>query len=174
MSSSVHLLLKVGCHVAKLLLNVTDDLALGGGGESVTTFVEDLHEVISEVATREIQAADGMRKGMALVDGDRLGYPIPSVQHHTEVATKITEGEHGLVGKVHGRDFEGLEHDLNCLFAVGLGVKGYFTQEDRKFLRNNPKFVEESMVPHLLHVVPVVHNAAFDSVTSGEPFMQRF
>merc|ERR1719245_1338304 len=42
-SSGGHLLLKVQGNVAELLLDVTDNLALGGGGEGVATLGEDLH-----------------------------------------------------------------------------------------------------------------------------------
>merc|ERR1719186_1107670 len=44
-----HLLLEVKGDIAELLLDVTDDLALSGGGEGVATLGEDLHEVVSEL-----------------------------------------------------------------------------------------------------------------------------
>merc|ERR1712089_29116 len=43
-----HLLLEVEGDVAKLLLDVTDNLAFSGGGEGVATLGEDLHEVVGE------------------------------------------------------------------------------------------------------------------------------
>merc|ERR1712102_29393 len=45
-SSGGHLLLEVKGNIAELLLDVTDNLALSGGGERVTTLSEDLHEVV--------------------------------------------------------------------------------------------------------------------------------
>merc|ERR1712138_127510 len=45
-----HLLLEVEGDIAELLLDVTDNLALGGRGERVATLGEDLHEVVREVA----------------------------------------------------------------------------------------------------------------------------
>merc|ERR1712141_591809 len=47
--SGGHLLLEVQGDVAELLLDVTDNLALGGGGEGVATLGEDLHEVVGEL-----------------------------------------------------------------------------------------------------------------------------
>ena len=44
--SGLHLLLEVEGDVGELLLDVTDDFTLGGGGEGVTTLSEDLHEVV--------------------------------------------------------------------------------------------------------------------------------
>ena len=59
-SSCVHLLLKVKSNIAKLLLDVTDNLPLGSGGERVAPLGEDLHEVVCEVPTRKIQTEDGV------------------------------------------------------------------------------------------------------------------
>merc|ERR1719468_1412379 len=42
-SGSGHLLLKVKSNIAQLLLDVTDNLTLSGGGERVATFSQDLH-----------------------------------------------------------------------------------------------------------------------------------
>ena len=43
-------------------LNVTDNLSFCGGGERVTSLGEDLHEVVSEVASSKVQSKDGMGK----------------------------------------------------------------------------------------------------------------
>merc|ERR1712045_369821 len=47
-SGGGHLLLEVQGDVAELLLDVTDNLALSGGGEGVASLGEDLHQVVSE------------------------------------------------------------------------------------------------------------------------------
>merc|ERR1712212_375842 len=44
-----HLLLEVQGDVAELLLDVTDNLPLGGGGEGVAPLGEDLHQVVGEL-----------------------------------------------------------------------------------------------------------------------------
>merc|ERR1712183_773554 len=63
-SSSRHLLLKVKGNIAKLLLDVTDNLTLGSGGERITTFSEDLHEVVCELTSSKIKTDNGMGKSI--------------------------------------------------------------------------------------------------------------
>ena len=48
LGSLLHLLLKVDSDKAEALLDVTDNFALGGGGERVTTLSENLHEVVGQ------------------------------------------------------------------------------------------------------------------------------
>merc|ERR1719242_1533795 len=48
-SSGRHLLLEVEGDIAELLLDVTDNLALSGGGERVTSLSEDLHQVVGKL-----------------------------------------------------------------------------------------------------------------------------
>merc|ERR1711902_443613 len=54
-SSGGHLLLKVKGDIAELLLDVTDNLTLSGGGERVTALSEDLHEVVGELTASQVQ-----------------------------------------------------------------------------------------------------------------------
>merc|ERR1712080_788483 len=54
-SSGGRLLLEVKGDIAELLLDVTDNLALSGGGEGVATLGEDLHEVVGELTSSEIK-----------------------------------------------------------------------------------------------------------------------
>lgn len=44
---------------------------------------EDLHEVVCEVTTCQVQTKDGVRQGIALVDGHGVGHTITAVQHDT-------------------------------------------------------------------------------------------
>merc|ERR1712082_246266 len=53
-SGSGHLLFEVKGNIAELLLDVTDDLTLSGGGERVATLGEDLHEVVGELTSSKI------------------------------------------------------------------------------------------------------------------------
>src|SRR6185437_4791877 len=66
--SGGHLLLEVEGNVGELLLDVTNDFTLGGGGEGVTTLSQDLHHVVSQVTTGEIQTEDGVGESVTLVD----------------------------------------------------------------------------------------------------------
>merc|ERR1712242_250017 len=54
-SSGGHLLLEVQGDVAELLLDVTDNLALGGGGEGVAALGEDLHQVVGELTASQVK-----------------------------------------------------------------------------------------------------------------------
>merc|ERR1712210_190606 len=55
----LHLAMEVKGHVGEFLFDVTHNLALGGGGERVATFVQDLHHVLREVTASEIDTLDG-------------------------------------------------------------------------------------------------------------------
>merc|ERR1712081_160560 len=72
-SGSGHLLLEVQGDVAELLLDVTDNLPLGGGGEGVAPLGEDLHQVVGQLTASQVQTDDGVGEGVTLVDGDAVG-----------------------------------------------------------------------------------------------------
>ena len=111
-----HLLLEVEGDVAELLLDVAHNLTLGRGGERVATLGEDLHQVICEVTSGQVQTEDGVGQGVALVDGDSVGHTVTGVEDDTCGTTGGVQGEHGLDGHVHGGGVEGLKHDLGHLF----------------------------------------------------------
>merc|ERR1712187_376310 len=127
---SGHLLLEVQGDVAQLLLDVTDDLPLGGGGEGVAPLGEDPHQVVGQLTASQVQTDDGVGKGVTLVDGDAVGDTVTGVHDDTGGTARGVQGEHSLDGDVHGGHVEGLEHDLGHLLPVGLGVEGGFGQED--------------------------------------------
>merc|ERR1719389_1604701 len=66
----LHLLVEVEGDVGELLLDVTDDLALGGRGEGVAALGEELDHPVGEVAAGEVEAEDRVRERVALVDRD--------------------------------------------------------------------------------------------------------
>merc|ERR1719336_1627796 len=167
-SSGGHFLLKVKGNIAKILLDVTDNFTLSSGGERVTTLSEDLHEVVGELTASQVQTEDSMGKSITLIDGDSVGDTITRVHDNTSGTTRGIKGEDSLDGNIHGGHVEGLEHDLGHLFTVGLGVKGSFSQEDRLFLRGNTEFIVESVMPDLLHIVPVGDDTMFNWVFEGK------
>ena len=63
-----HLLLEVEGDVAELLLDVTDDFPLSGGGEGVATLFQDLREVVCEIAAGQDKTEDDVGLGVAFVD----------------------------------------------------------------------------------------------------------
>merc|ERR1711942_324455 len=82
-SSSGHLLFKVKSNIAELLLDVTDDLTLSGGGERVATLSEDLHQVVGELTSSKVKTNDGVGKGITFIDGDTVGDTISRVHDDT-------------------------------------------------------------------------------------------
>merc|ERR1712002_1370167 len=89
-SGGGHLLLKVESDVAKLLLDVADDLALGGGDQRVSSLSHDLHEVVGEITSGQVETQDGVRKGVTLVDGDGVEHTIANVEDETGGTTRRT------------------------------------------------------------------------------------
>ena len=168
LGGSLGLLVIVKGDVGELLLDVTDDFTLGSGGEGVTTLGQDLHEVVSQITAGKVKTHDGVGKSIALIDGDSVGNTITRVKHAASGAARGVQGEHGLDVDVHGRDVEGLEHDLGHALTVGLGVEGSLSQQNGVFLRSNTEFVVEGVMPDLLHVIPVGHDAVLDGVLQGQ------
>merc|ERR1712186_160255 len=117
--SGGHLLLEVKGNIAELFLDVTDNLALSGGGERVTTLSEDLHEVVGELTASQVQTKDGVGKSITLIDGDIVGDTITRVHDHTGGTTRSVEGKDSLDGNIHSGHVEGLEHDLLHIIPVG-------------------------------------------------------
>merc|ERR1712078_314097 len=167
-SSGGHLLLEVKGNIAELLLDVTDNLTLSGGGERVATLSEDLHEVVGELTASQVQTKDGMGKSITLIDGDIVGDTISRVHDHTGGTTGGIEGEDGLDGNIHGGHVEGLEHDLSHLLTVSLGVEGSLSEEDGLFLGGNTEFIVEGVMPDLLHIIPVGDDTVFNGVFQGK------
>merc|ERR1712158_314815 len=163
-----HLLLEVKGDIAELLLDVTDNLALSGGGERVTAISEDLHEVVGELTASQVQTENGMGKSITFIDGDVVGDTITRVHDHTGGTTRGVKGEDGLDGNVHGGHVEGLEHDLSHLLTVSLGVEGSLSQEDGLLLGCNTEFIVEGVMPDLLHIIPVGDDTVFNGVLQGE------
>merc|ERR1739848_620573 len=167
-SGGGHLLLEVKGNIAQLLLDVTDNLTLSGGGERITTLGEDLHEVVGQLTSSQVQTEDGVGKGITFIDGDVVGDTISRVHDHTGGTTGGIQGEDSLDGNIHGGHVEGLEHDLSHLFTVSLGVEGSLSQENRLLLWGNTEFIVEGVMPDLLHIIPVGDDTMFNGVLQGE------
>jgi hypothetical protein len=167
-SSGGHLLLKVQGDVAQLLLDVTDNLALGGGGERVATLGEDLHQVVGELTASQVKTQDGVGQGITFIDGDGVGDTIAGVHDDTGGTTGSVQGEDSLDGNIHGGHVEGLKHDLGHLLSVGLGVEGSLSEEDGLLLGGNTELVVEGVMPDLLHIIPVGDDTVLNGVLQGE------
>merc|ERR1719427_843635 len=149
-----HLLLEVEGDVAKLLLDVADDLTLGGGDHGVASLGHDLHEVVGQVASGQVETQDGVGKGVTLVDGDGMGDTISDIEDETGGTTRGVQGEDSLDAHIGGGCVESLEDDLDELLSVGLGVEGSLGVEMRGLVGRDSQLVVEGVMPDLLHVVP--------------------
>merc|ERR1719284_781173 len=166
--SGGHFLFEVKGNIAELLLDVTDNLTLSGGGERVTALSEDLHEVVGELTASQVQTEDGMGKSVTFIDGDVVGDTITRVHDHTGGTTGGIEGKDSLDGNIHGGHVEGFEHDLSHLLTVSLGVEGSLSKEDGLLLGCNTEFIVEGVMPDLLHIIPVGDDTVFNGVFQGE------
>merc|ERR1711997_1087944 len=109
-----------------------------------------------------------MGKCVTFIDGDIVGDTITRVHDHTGGTTRSIKGEDSLNGNIHSGHVEGLKHDLSHLFTVSLRVEGSLSEEDRLFLRGNTEFIVESVMPDLLHIIPVGDDTVFNGVLQGE------
>jgi hypothetical protein len=162
------LLVEVQGDVGELLLDVSYDFSLGSGGEGVATLGQDLHQVVGQVAAGKVKTHDGVGKSVAFVDGDSVGDTITRVQNAAGGSAGGVQRQHGLDVHVHGGHVEGLEHDLGHALSVGLGVQGGLSQQDGVLLRGNTQLVVEGVVPDLLHIVPVGHDAVLNGVLQSQ------
>merc|ERR1739837_16213 len=97
-SSGGHLLLEVKSNIAELLLDVTDNLTLSSGGERVASLGKDLHEVVCELTSSQVQTEDGVGEGITFIDGDGVGDTITRVHDNTSGTTRGIEGKDSLDG----------------------------------------------------------------------------
>jgi len=167
-SSGGHLLLEVKGDIAELLLDVTDNFTLSGGGERVASLGEDLHEVVGELTSSQVQTEDGVWESITFIDGDGVGYTITRVHDNTGGTSRSIEGKYGLDGNVHGGHVEGFEHDLGHLFTVSFWVKGSFSQEYGLLFWCNTELVVEGVMPDLFHIIPVGDDSVFNWVFQGK------
>merc|ERR1711983_508504 len=123
-SGGCHFLFEVKSNIAELFLDVTDNFALSGGGERVASLGEDLHEVVGELTSSQVQTEDGVWESITFIDGDGVGYTISRVHDNTSGTSRSIEGKDSLDGDIHGWHVEGFEHDLGHLLTVSLGLRG--------------------------------------------------
>merc|ERR1719342_112494 len=167
-SSCGHLLLKVKGNIAELLLDVTDNLTLGSGGEAVSSLGKDLHEIVGELTSSKVKTDDGVWESITLIDGDTVGDTVTGVHDNTSGTSGGVEGEDSLDGNIHGGHVEGLEHDLGHLLTVSLWVEGSLSKEDGLLLGGNTELIVEGVMPDLLHIIPVGDDSVLNGVLQGE------
>jgi hypothetical protein len=193
LSSSLHFLFKVKSNIAKLFLDITNNFTFSSGSISVTTFSEDLHEVISQITTSQIETKDSVWKlsvkrmfySISFIDRNSVGNTITRVQDDTSSTSRSVKGKNSLDSNIKCRRVEGLKHDLGHLFTVRFWVEWSFSQENWVFFRSDTKFIVKGMMPRILekrvkprelerdkpdffHIIPVGDNTVFDRVFQGQ------
>ena len=153
----------------ELLLDILDDFELGGGGERVSSLEKELLGVFGDDTTSDLHLLNGVRDGETFEDGDGMGNTITGVDDETSGSTVGVEGHDGLDGDVHVLDLEGLEHSGEHALSVSLGVSGSFSDEDTlNFTGGDSELVVESVMPDLLHILPVGDDTVGDGVLEVE------
>merc|ERR1719283_302556 len=163
-----HLLLKVKSDVAKLLLDVADDLTLSGGDERVSSLSHDLHEVVSQITSGQVKTQDGVGESETFINGDGVRDTISDVEDETSSTARGVQGEHGLDAHVGGGSIEGLEDNLDELLPIRFGVEGSLRVEMRRFIGRDSQLIVEGVMPDLLHVVPGGDDTVLDGVFQRE------
>ena len=54
-----------------------------GGHEGVAALRQDLHQVVGEVTSGQVETHDGVGQSVALIDGHVVGHTVTRVQHNT-------------------------------------------------------------------------------------------
>lgn len=53
------------------------------GDKRVASLCKNFHEIVSQVSARQIESHDGMRQGIALIDGHVVRDTIPGIQNYS-------------------------------------------------------------------------------------------
>ena len=158
------LLLEIEGDIAQFLLDITNDFPLCRGGERVAALCQILDKTVRDVAPSKIEAKNGVRKRITLIDRNYVGYTISGIHDNTGCASRRVQGKNCLDLYVESRRVEGFEHDLGHLLPIGLGVARGFSKENWVLFRSDTEFIVEGVMPDLLHVVPVGDNSMLDRI----------
>merc|ERR1719422_251149 len=105
-----------------------------------------------------------MGKGVTLVNRHCVRHAVARVHDDASSTSRSVEGKHSLDGHVHGRDIERFEHDLRHTLTIGLWIQGRLGKQNWMLLWGNAEFIVKCVVPDLLHIVPIGHDAVLDRV----------
>ncbi|KFV61425.1 hypothetical protein N307_07715, partial [Dryobates pubescens] len=112
-----------------------------------------------------------MGEGVAFIDGHSVGNTITRVHHNTSGTTRGIQGQHSLDGYIHGWGVKAPSSSFThlChLLSVGFGVQGSLCEQHWVLLGGYSQLIVESVVPNLLHVIPVGDNTVFNGVLQGQ------
>jgi len=168
LSRLLHLLIKVKLAVGKLFLDIPDDFPFLGGGERITPFGQDLHQILSQIPTLQIQPENLVGKLVTFINGHSVRNTVTAIHNNTGGPTGLVKRQDLLDLNIHLRNIESLEHDLSHSLSVLFRVKGLFSEQDGMLFGLDPQLVVESVVPDFLHIIPVSDNTVLDGVFQGK------
>jgi len=96
----------------------------------VAKTLEDLLHPCGQAATGNFHLFNGVGDAVTFVNGDGVGDTITSVANKTGGSTSSVEGHDGLEGNIGIFNLECLEHDLDHLLTVLLGVTGSLSEKN--------------------------------------------
>lgn len=151
---------------ASLLLDGSDDLLPGTGSTLSSNTVEgqELFHVLGDSSTGNEVLANGVGNGETFEDWHSVSNTISRVANDTGGTAISVKGHDGLDGNIETIGLELLEHDFGHFLSVGLGVSGSLSKEDVVLGRIASELVVESVLPDLVHVVPVGDNTRLNGV----------
>lgn len=151
---------------ASLLLDASNNLLPSTSSTLGSDTVEGqkFFHVLGNGSTSNEVLSDGVRDGETFEDGDSVGNTITGVANNTGGSTIGVQRHDGLDGNIETIDGELLEHDLGHLLSVSLGVTGSLSKEDIVLGGIASELVVESILPDLVHVVPVGDDTRLNGV----------
>mmetsp|Transcript_156616 Transcript_156616/g.284961 ORF Transcript_156616/g.284961 Transcript_156616/m.284961 type:complete len:220 (+) Transcript_156616:673-1332(+) len=130
--------------------------------------MKGLHHVFREVSACQIQSLDRVRQAVALVARHHMGNTIAAVHHASCGATLRIESHHSLDDYKCGRHAELFKKHLNHPLSILPRIHGSLCDNHGVLLRVDSQLVEEGVVPNLLHVIPICHDAVLNGILEGE------
>jgi hypothetical protein len=77
---------------------------------------EDLHKIVGEIASGQVETEDGVGQGVTLVDGDGVGHTITGVEDDAGGTTGSVKGKHSLSSRNHHH--HGFEKSLSSSVSL--------------------------------------------------------
>lgn len=91
---------------------------------------KELLKVNADVMSSQRHPLDGVRDGIAFVNGDTVGDSVTRIEDSTRCPSVRLKRQNGLHTHVEARHVEDLEHHLGCLLTVRLGIQWSFCEHD--------------------------------------------
>ncbi|KAE9411776.1 hypothetical protein Angca_001339, partial [Angiostrongylus cantonensis] len=99
-----------------------------------------------------------------LINGHSMSDSITGIDHNACRSPRCEQREHSLDSSVHSRCVKRFEHQFRHPFAVRFRIQWLFSEQHRMLAGRDPQFIRKHVLPYLLHIFPVFHNAALDGM----------